>query len=72
MSRKTQWVFETDALSVAQRDGEACVLCQRRRPRPRRRIGCLPDGSGVLACDDCAPALPLQRLPEPTTAKQRA
>jgi hypothetical protein len=58
MSRKTEWVFKAGALRSAKRDGDARVLCQGRRPRTRRSIGCLPDGSGVPACADCAPALP--------------
>jgi len=38
--------------------GDACVVCHKRWPRPRVRVGRLPDGSGVFACDECALALP--------------
>ncbi|MEV5898214.1 hypothetical protein B0I32_10215 [Nonomuraea fuscirosea] len=53
--------FDPEGLSAAQRDGDACVVCHKRWPRPRVRVGCLPDDSAVLACGDCAEAL----LPAP-------
>ncbi|MEV0590834.1 hypothetical protein [Nonomuraea cavernae] len=49
--------FDPDDLSSAQREGEACVVCHKRWPRPRVRVGRLPDHSAVLACGDCAEAL---------------
>lgn len=58
MGRKGELVFDPDVLSAAQRDGDACVACHCKWPRPRGRVGCLPNGSGVFACADCAPALP--------------
>ncbi|GAA3689800.1 hypothetical protein GCM10022224_063980 [Nonomuraea antimicrobica] len=53
--------FDPEGLSGAQRDGDACVVCHKRWPRPRVRVGRLPDDSAVLACADCADAL----LPTP-------
>jgi Fe-S-cluster-containing hydrogenase component 2 len=53
--------FDPDGLTGAQRDGEACVVCHKRWPRPRVRVGKLPDNSSVLACTECAEAL----LPAP-------
>lgn len=49
--------FDPDDLSWAQREGDACVVCHKRWPRPRVRVGRLPDDSAVLACADCAEAL---------------
>ncbi|MEV1172995.1 hypothetical protein [Nonomuraea sp. NPDC049784] len=49
--------FDPEGLTLAQRDGDACVVCQKRWPRPRVRVGRLPDNSAVLACGDCAEAL---------------
>jgi len=63
--------FDPGVLTAAQRQGDACVVCHKKWPRPRVRLGLLPDGQGVFACDDCAPALPIPRGPqgpEPTTA----
>ncbi|SEG62552.1 hypothetical protein SAMN04489712_107304 [Thermomonospora echinospora] len=65
MSRTGELMFDPGALSAVQRDGDACVVCHKRWPRPRVRAGCLPNGSGVFACDDCAPALPSPRPAEP-------
>ncbi|TDC93621.1 hypothetical protein E1292_40680 [Nonomuraea deserti] len=53
--------FDPEGLTWAQRDGDACVVCHKRWPRPRMRVGRLPDDSPVLACGDCAEAL----LPAP-------
>jgi hypothetical protein len=53
--------FDPEGLTGAQRDGDACVVCHKRWPRPRVRVGRLPDNATVLACGDCAEAL----LPEP-------
>ncbi|QYC39477.1 hypothetical protein Nocox_09285 [Nonomuraea coxensis DSM 45129] len=49
--------FDPEGLSWAQREGDACVVCHKRWPRPRARVGRLPEGSAVLACADCAEAL---------------
>ncbi|MBB5080653.1 hypothetical protein ACIBHY_44410 [Nonomuraea sp. NPDC050547] len=49
--------FDPDGLSWAQRDGDACVVCHKRWPRPRVRVGRFPDDTAVLACHDCAEAL---------------
>ncbi|MCA2227198.1 hypothetical protein LDL49_39005 [Nonomuraea sp. NEAU-L178] len=49
--------FDPDGLSRAQLEGEACVVCHKRWPRPRARVGRFPDDSPVLACADCAEAL---------------
>jgi hypothetical protein len=54
--------FDPEGLSFAQRDGDACVVCHKRWPRPRVHVGRLPDSSRVLACPDCAEAL-LPALP---------
>lgn len=48
-------------LSAAQRMGDACVVCRKKWPRPRVRVGRLPDSTGVFACDECAPAPPASR-----------
>ncbi|RSN58258.1 hypothetical protein DMH08_22900 [Actinomadura sp. WAC 06369] len=53
--------FDPAPLSTAQRLGDACVVCGKRWPRPRVRVGRLPDSTGVFACDDCAPAPPVPR-----------
>lgn len=66
MSRTSELTFDPGALSAAQRVGDACVVCHKKWPRPRVRVGCQPDGSGVFACADCAPALPIPRLARPT------
>ncbi|MDF5753939.1 hypothetical protein [Spongiactinospora sp. TRM90649] len=49
--------FDPDGLTSAQRYGDACVVCHKKWPRPRVRVGRLPDDTAVLACDDCAEAL---------------
>lgn len=67
MSRTDELTFDPGALSAAQRDGDACVVCHKKWPRPRVRVGSLPGGPGVFACADCAPALPTPRAAEPTT-----
>jgi hypothetical protein len=61
MGRTGELRFDPGALSAAQREGDACVVCHKKWPRPRVRVGCLPSGPGVFACDDCAPALPVPR-----------
>ncbi|GAA4048818.1 hypothetical protein [Nonomuraea soli] len=49
--------FDPEGLSSAQRFGDACVVCHKKWPRPRVRVGRLPDESAVMACTDCAEAL---------------
>ncbi|MFD1546833.1 hypothetical protein [Nonomuraea guangzhouensis] len=49
--------FDPDGLSCAQLDGDACVVCHKRWPRPRVRVGRFPDDAPVMACADCADAL---------------
>ncbi|MGI8336468.1 hypothetical protein ACRYCC_41560 [Actinomadura scrupuli] len=67
MSRANELTFDPGALSAAQRAGDACVVCHKKWPRPRVRIGRLPAGSGVFVCADCAPALPDPHATEPLT-----
>ncbi|GAA1532495.1 hypothetical protein GCM10009678_13510 [Actinomadura kijaniata] len=50
--------FDPAGLSGPQRRGTACVVCDKRWPRPDVRIGRLPDGSPAYSCADCAPAMP--------------
>lgn len=45
--------FDPDGLTAAQREGNACVVCHKRWPRPRFRVGRLPDDSPVRSCGDC-------------------
>ncbi|MFI0450586.1 hypothetical protein [Actinomadura sp. 6N118] len=69
MDRRGELKFDPGALSAAQRNGDACVACHKKWPRPRVRVGRLPDGPGVFACADCATALPRPRehFTEPAT-----
>ena len=46
--------FDSTALTITQRHGNACVICHKKWPRPRIRAGQVPCGSEVYACDDCA------------------
>ncbi|GAA4075044.1 hypothetical protein GCM10022214_35160 [Actinomadura miaoliensis] len=57
MGRMGEVTFDPGALTAAQRDGDACVVCHKKWPRPRVRVGRLPEGQGVFACDECAPAI---------------
>jgi hypothetical protein len=66
MSQTEEPMVDPSALTLAQRDGEACVGCHKRWPRPRVRVGRLPHGPGLFACADCAPAL----LPKPRSAER--
>lgn len=50
-------IFDPEELTLAQCDGDACVVCHKRWPRPRVRVGRLPDGRYVLTCEDCAELL---------------
>ena len=68
MSRTNELTFDPSALSAAQQKGDSCVACHKKWPRPRVRVGCLPGGSGVFACADCAPALSGPLVPEHITA----
>ncbi|WP_206184662.1 hypothetical protein [Thermoactinospora rubra] len=49
--------FDPESLTLAQCFGDACVVCHKKWPRPRVRVGRLPDESAVMACHDCAEAL---------------
>ncbi|MCT9933941.1 hypothetical protein N5079_27390 [Planotetraspora sp. A-T 1434] len=49
--------FDPAGLTITQRDGDACVVCHKKWPRPRIKVGVLPDNTPVHACDDCAEAL---------------
>ncbi|SFN09362.1 MULTISPECIES: hypothetical protein [Actinomadura] len=61
MGQTGEPIVDQGGLSRAQRLGDACVVCRKSWPRPRVRVGRLPDSSGVFACDDCAPAPPVPR-----------
>jgi hypothetical protein len=52
-----QLVWDPAALPAAARDGQACVACGKRWPRPRAAAGRLPDGARVYACEECAATL---------------
>ncbi|GAA0407176.1 hypothetical protein GCM10009530_69290 [Microbispora corallina] len=65
--------FDPDGLTMTQRDGDACVVCHKKWPRPRVKVGLLPDNAPVLACDDCAEALlPPQEGNVPLPRRSRA
>ncbi|GAB1824488.1 hypothetical protein HerbRD11066_76520 [Herbidospora sp. RD11066] len=49
--------FDPAGLTSVQRDGDACVVCHKKWPRPRVRVGRLPDDTTVHACDECTEAL---------------
>lgn len=61
MGQTGEPVIDPRGLSTAQQQGDACVVCRKRWPRPRVRVGRLPDSSGVFACAECAPAPPVPR-----------
>ncbi|TYB43376.1 hypothetical protein [Actinomadura chibensis] len=61
MGQPDEPTVDPRGLSMAQRFGEACVVCRKKWPRPRVRVGRLPDSTGVFACDECAPAPPAPR-----------
>jgi hypothetical protein len=71
MSHTDELTFDPGALSAEQIYGDACVVCHKKWPRPRVRVGRLPDGSRVLACADCAPALPRPRVAESASGAAR-
>ena len=49
--------FDPAGLTAIQREGDACVVCHKKWPRPRIKVGRLPDNAPVHACEDCAEAL---------------
>ncbi|WP_260317345.1 hypothetical protein [Streptosporangium becharense] len=49
--------FDPEGLTRTQREGDACVACHKKWPRPRIRIGRLPDDAALYACPECADAL---------------
>ncbi|WP_433253658.1 hypothetical protein ACQPYK_10660 [Streptosporangium sp. CA-135522] len=49
--------FDPEGLTPTQREGDACVACHKKWPRPRIRIGRLPDDGALYACPECADAL---------------
>ncbi|GAA0829571.1 hypothetical protein ACFQVD_21300 [Streptosporangium amethystogenes subsp. fukuiense] len=49
--------FDPEGLTPTQREGDACVACHKKWPRPRIRIGRLPDDTTLFACPECADAL---------------
>ncbi|TYK48282.1 hypothetical protein [Actinomadura decatromicini] len=61
MGQTDEPTMDPRGLSMAQRLGEACVVCRGKWPRPRVRVGRLPDSTAVFACDECAPAPPAPR-----------
>lgn len=52
-------VFDAAPLNGDQRNGEACVSCNRRWPRPPIPVGRVPAGDTVRACEECAPGIHL-------------
>jgi hypothetical protein len=60
-AKRPMLLFDPNGLSSIQRDGDACVVCHKKWPRPRIKVGRLPNDAPVHACDDCAEAL----LPAP-------
>jgi hypothetical protein len=61
MGQTGEPTVDPGGLTEAQLLGDACVVCRKKWPRPRVRVGRLPDSSGVFACDECAPAPPAPR-----------
>ncbi|TDB93076.1 hypothetical protein [Actinomadura sp. 7K534] len=61
MGQTGEPTVDPGGLTAAQRLGEACVVCRKKWPRPRVRVGRLPDSTGVFACGECAPAPPVPR-----------
>ncbi|MBB4705480.1 hypothetical protein [Sphaerisporangium siamense] len=68
--------FDPGGLTGPQRDGDACVVCHKKWPRPRIRVGRLPSGTPVMACEECAkvllPAAPAPRRHKPSPHKRAA
>ncbi|MEV6862208.1 hypothetical protein AB0M44_14570 [Streptosporangium subroseum] len=60
---RVMMTFDPEGLSRTQCEGDACVACHKKWPRPRIRIGRLPDDRALFACPECADAL----LPESQT-----
>ncbi|TMQ93466.1 hypothetical protein ETD83_25495 [Actinomadura soli] len=50
-------MFDPAGPTKPQRHGAACLVCDKRWPRPQIRVGHFPDGSAAYACEDCAPAV---------------
>lgn len=61
MGQAGEPTVDPGGLTTAQLLGDACVVCRKKWPRPRVRVGRLPDSTGVFACDECAPAPPAPR-----------
>nr|WP_231330825.1 hypothetical protein [Actinomadura graeca] len=55
MAQTDEPTIDPAPLTHAQRLGDACVVCRKKWPRPRIRVGRLPDTSAVFACEDCVP-----------------
>ncbi|PRX95527.1 hypothetical protein [Allonocardiopsis opalescens] len=51
------YIVDADDLTPAQLAGDACVVCHVRWPRPRHRIGSLPNGRPARGCGECAGAI---------------
>ncbi|MFC4584445.1 hypothetical protein [Sphaerisporangium corydalis] len=65
--------FDPEDLTGPQRDGDACVVCSKKWPRPRVRVGRLPDDAPVMACEECAEALlPATPAPRNKSSESRA
>ncbi|GII78183.1 hypothetical protein Sru01_31650 [Sphaerisporangium rufum] len=60
--------FDPDDLTAPQRAGDACAVCHKKWPRPRVRVGRLPNSAPVMACEDCAETL----LPPPPASRRRS
>ncbi|MFC4529712.1 hypothetical protein [Sphaerisporangium dianthi] len=66
-------MFDPHDLTGPQREGDACVVCHKKWPRPRVRVGRLPDDAPVMACEDCAQALlPATPAPRQKPSPRRA
>ncbi|WP_018655233.1 hypothetical protein [Actinomadura flavalba] len=61
MTDANELAFDPGPLNADQRHGDACVVCRKKWPRPRVRVGHVPGGGGVFACDECAVILPVPR-----------
>jgi hypothetical protein len=72
-SGRIMLTFDPVGLTPVQREGDACVVCHKKWPRPRVLVGRLPDSAPVHACDDCAEALlPPQEGSVPVPRHSRA
>lgn len=59
-------VWDPAPLSGTQRLGDACLVCNKRWPRPSVAVGIFPDGTSAQACAECAGTL---SWPEPSSAE---